>query len=119
MNAKQVFAAGLLVACSLALPLPAFSAPQAQKDTQRTATSASEFLSFAGIVAEKGAVLRCEADQKVYKILNSETLRHLEGQYVAIKARFLAEKGVYYVTAVRASHDAAEPIVLSDVAFRR
>jgi hypothetical protein len=70
-------------------------------------------------VAEKGAVLRCEADQKLYKILNSETLRHLEGQYVAIKARFLAEKGVYYVTAVRASHDAAEPIVLSDVAFRR
>jgi hypothetical protein len=118
MNAK-LFAAGLLVACSLALPLPAFPAPQAQKDTQRTATSASEFLSFAGIVAEKGAVLRCEADQKVYKILNSEMLRHLEGQYVAIKARFLAEKGVYYVTAVRASHDAAGPIVLSDVAFRR
>jgi hypothetical protein len=55
----------------------------------------------------------------VYKILNSETLRHLEGQYVAIKARFLSEKGVYYVTAVRASRDTTEPIVLSDVAFRR
>jgi hypothetical protein len=119
MNTKHVFVASLLLASGLGLPFPAFSAPQTQKDAQRRAAPANEMRTFAGIVAEKGAVLRGEADQQIYKILNSETLRHLEGQYVAIKARYLPEKNVYYVTAVRASRDSTEPIVLSDVAFRR
>jgi hypothetical protein len=52
----------------------------AQKDTQRTAAPSSEIRTFAGIVAAKGALLRGGADQKIYKILNRETLRRLEGQ---------------------------------------
>jgi hypothetical protein len=90
LNRKRIFAAGLLVGASLVLPLPAFSAPQSQKAAPRKTIPSNQLQTVSGMVAQKGVVLRCEADQKVYRILNSETLRHLEGQYVAIKARFLA-----------------------------
>jgi len=83
--------------------------------------STKETLTLTGTVSEKGALLLAAVDQKIYRVLNSETLKHLEGQVVTLKARFLPEKGQLYVTAVRGEAPAPSTSTFrpDDAAFRR
>jgi hypothetical protein len=118
MALGRIFPLGLVSTALLFLPSLASSVPQQQKPSAQT-TDKHETLTLTGTVSEKGALLSC-ADQKLYHILNAETLKHLEGQLVTLKARFLAEKGQLYVTAVRAEATGL-PVAfhLEDAAFRR
>jgi hypothetical protein len=58
LNTKRIFASGLLVAASLVLPLPAFSAPQLQKAAPRQTTPSNQLQTVVEMVGEKGAALR-------------------------------------------------------------
>jgi hypothetical protein len=114
MSLRRIFSVTLLLAALLRVPVlcRAQDAPGKPAGTQIT---------LRGIVAEKGVVLHAETDQKIYRVLNSETLKHLEGQLVTLRARYLGEQGQLYVIAVRAE---AAPIPnttfhLDDAAFRR
>ena len=117
MALGRIFSLALVSTALLFLPSLASSVPQ-QKPSAQT-TDRQQTLTLTGTVSEKGALLSC-ADQKLYHILNAETLKHLEGQLVTLKARFLAEKGQLYVTAVRAEATVV-PVSfhLEDAAFRR
>ncbi len=101
----------------LVLPMTAHGAPP--QTVASPASSKQQLLTLTGKVTKKGALLLCTADQKLYQVLNSETLLHLEGEYVTLKARFLPEKGQLYVTAVRASTSPEDSIKHDDAAFRR
>jgi hypothetical protein len=71
-------------------------------------------------MTERGALLLCSADQKLYHVLNSEQPRHLEGQLVTLKARYLPGKDRLYVIAVRAdSAPRDNSFHLDDATFRR
>jgi len=117
MAIRRIFSLALVSTALLLLPSPGFSAPQQQNSSGKTS---EKQLTLTGMVSEKGALLLCAADQKLYHVLNAETLKHLEGQLVTLKARFLEEKGQLYVTAVRAESTVL-PVTfhLDDAAFRR
>jgi hypothetical protein len=117
MTKARIASLALLLAAFLLIPGLAFSAPPQNPSGK---ASARQTLTLTGTVTEKGALLRASADQKLYRVLNSETLRHLEGQLVTLKARILPEKGLLYVEAVRAESSAPnDAFRLSDAAFRR
>lgn len=97
-------------------PAPGSPAPQT---SHAQASNKSELLIISGKVSNRGTALLCSADQKLYRIPNSETLRHLEGQYVTLKARFLPERGQLYVTAIRSGASPDDTPKLDDAAFRR
>jgi hypothetical protein len=104
--------------CFVALVL--WAAPAPAQDSAAAKPPATDQLLLSGTVSEKGALLLCSANQKLYHVLNSELLRHLEGQLVTLKARYLPGKDQLYVIAVRAdsaSHD--KSFHLDDAAFRR
>jgi len=87
-----LFPAALLLVPGLMIGVPF------QDSSSKASTKAT--LTLTGTVWEKGALLLAAADQRIYRVLNSETLKHLEGQLVTLKALLLAEKGHLYVTAV-------------------
>jgi hypothetical protein len=113
---RRTISTSLLLLGFVALAAPALSAPPPQK-----ASAPPSLLTLSGTVSKQGALLLCSADQKLYHILNSETLSHLEGQVVLLKARFIPQKGQLYVTAVRALSLSAptDTAKLDDSAFRR
>jgi hypothetical protein len=104
--------------CSFALIILA-SPVLAQNSAGKPA--AKDHLILSGTVSEKGALLLSSADQKLYHVLNFELLRHLEGQLVTLKARYLPEKDQLYVIAVRAESAPRQSnsFHLDDAAFRR
>lgn len=108
-----VIPAALLLVPGLVLAVPAQDPP--------SKASAKKTVPLSGMVSERGSALICAADQKTFHILNSETLKHLEGQLVTLKARFLAEKGQWYVAAVRVESNAPPSGVprMEDASFRR
>lgn len=124
MTLRRIVSLALLAAAGiLILSRPALGAPPQNTSGQSGAKRKKALtLQLTGTVSEKGALLMSAADQKIYHVLNSETLKHLEGQLVTLKARLLPEKGQLYVTAVRANSAPAPSDVmarLDDAAFRR
>lgn len=117
MALRRFLISGLCLAISMVLAAPAFAGPQdsAAKPAKK------DNLVLSGTVSGKGALLLCTANQKLYHVLNSELLRHLEGQLVTLKARYLTEKDQLYVIAVRADSAPrpSDTIHLDDAAFRR
>ena len=104
--------------CFVALIVSA--APALAQNSASAKPPASDHLLLSGTVSQKGALLLCSADQKLYHVLNSELLRHLEGQLVTLKARYLPEKDQLYVIAVRADSAPRDySFHLDDAAFRR
>jgi hypothetical protein len=118
MNIRRVISTFFLLLGFVALAAPALSAPPQQNTS---AHSTPSLLTLSGTVSKQGALLLCSADQKLYHILNSETLSHLEGQVVLLKARFIQQKDQLYVTATRALSLSApsDTAKLDDAAFRR
>ncbi len=108
----------LILSGLLVMPVGAHGTPPPQTSATPASTKQA-LLTLSGKVTKQGAVLLCSADQKPYHVLNSEMLRHLEGEYVTLKARFLPEKGQLYVTAVRASTLPEDSVKHDDAAFRR
>lgn len=100
-----------------------FASPALAAPAQNSAAKppAKDHLILSGTVSEKGAALLSSADQKLYHVLNSELLRHLEGQLVTLKARYLPGKDQLYVIAVRAESapSKGDSFHLDDAAFRR
>lgn len=115
---RRTISTSLLLLGFVALAAPALSVPPPQKAAARPTPS---LLTLSGTVSKQGAFLLCSADQKLYHILNSEALSHLEGEVVLLKARFIPQKNQLYVTAVRALSLSApgETAKLDDSAFRR
>ena len=105
--------------CFAALVL--WAAPALAQNSAAAKPPAKDHLLLSGTVSEKGALLLCSANQKLYHVLNSELLRHLEGQLVTLKARYLPGNDQLYVIAVRADSAARDmPFFhLDDAAFRR
>lgn len=119
MNTRRALSVSVFAFGFMILPRVSLSAPQNTSAQPQPLTT--QTLTLRGKVSEKGALLISESDQRTYRILNSDTMRHLEGQYVMLKARYLSAKGQFYVTAVR-SLSAAVPVEgprLDDAAFRR
>ena len=117
MARRRFVSLAVLLVVFLLIPGLALSTPP-QKTSSKPSARAS--LTLTGTVSEKGAVLLSSVDQKLYRVLNSETLKHLEGQLVTLKARILSENGKLYVEAVRAeSHAPNDTFRLGDAAFRR
>jgi len=118
MNIRRAISTSLLLVGFVALAAPALSTPPPQN---ASAHPAPFMLTLSGTVSKQGSLLLCSADQKLYHILNSETLSHLEGQVVLLKARFIPQKDQLYVTAVRALSLSApsDTAKLDDAAFRR
>lgn len=117
MKTRRALSVSIFAFSFMIFPNASLSAPQsasAQPTPKQT-------LTLSGKVSEKGTLLISEIDQKTYRILNSDTLRHLEGEYVMLKARYLSAKGQLYVTAVRSLSTAVrtEGPRLDDAAFRR
>jgi hypothetical protein len=117
MKTRRAFSVSILAFSFMIFPSASLSAPQSAS----AQPIAKQTLTLSGKVTEKGTLLISEIDQKTYRILNSDTLRHLEGEYVMLKARYLSAKGQLYVTAVRALSTAVptEGPRLDDAAFRR
>jgi|SRR5271165_5615374 len=118
MQARRALSVSIFAFGFMILPTCSLSAPPQNSSSQ---PSSKQTLTLSGKVSEKGALLISETDKKTYRILNSDTLRHLEGEYVLLKARYLSAKGQLYVTAVR-SLSAAIPTEsprFDDAAFRR
>ena len=105
--------------CSVALVM--WAAPALAQNSAAAKPPAKDHLLLSGTVSEKGALLLCSANQKLYHVLNSELLRHLEGQLVTVKARYLPGKDQLYVFAVRADSAAHDKSFFhpGDAAFRR
>jgi len=105
--------------CSVALLM--WAAPALAQNSAAAKPPAKDHLLLSGTVSEKGALLLCSANQKLYHVLNSELLRHLEGQLVTVKARYLPGKDQLYVFAVRADSAAHDKSFFhpGDAAFRR
>ena len=103
--------------CFAALVL--WAAPALAQNSPVAKPPAKDQLLLSGTVSEKGASLICS--QKLYHVLNSELLRHLEGQLVTLKARYLPVNDQLYVIAVRADSPARDKSFfhLDDAAFRR
>ena len=100
--------------------MPFAAAPALAQSSASAKPPASDHLLLSGTVSQRGALLLCSADQKLYHVLNSELLRHLEGQLVTLKARYLPGKDQLYVIAVRAdSAPRDNSFHLDDAAFRR
>ena len=118
MNIRRAISTFLLLLGFVAFAAPALSAPPPQNTV---AHPSSSLLTVSGTVSKQGALLLCSADQKLYHILNSEALSHLEGQVVMLKARLIPQNGQLYVTAVRALSVSAPASTgkLDDAAFRR
>ena len=120
MNTRRAFSVSVFAFGFIVFPVASLSAPQNNSSAEPHAAT-KQTLTLSGKVSEKGALLICELDKKTYRVLNSETLRHLAGEYVTLKARYLPEKGQLYITAVR-SLSAAIPAEFpkwDDAAFRR
>lgn len=117
MKKLRIFSFMVLLVVFLLAPLMALGAPPQDSSGK---TPSQRALILTGMVSQKGAVLLSSADQKLYRILNAETMKHLEGQLVTLKARLLPEKGQLYVEAVRAQSPAPdETFRPGDAAFRR
>jgi hypothetical protein len=116
MSIRRAISTSLLLLGFVALAAPALPAPQ-----NASAHPAPTLITLSGTVSKQGSLLLCSADQKLYHILNSETLSHLEGQVVLLKARFIPQNGQLYVTAIRALSLSApsDTAKLDDAAFRR
>jgi hypothetical protein len=114
---RRAISTSLLLLGFVALAAPALSVPPPQKAVRPTPS----LLTLSGTVSKQGAFLLYSADQKLYHILNSEALSHLEGVVVLLKARFIPQKDQLYVTAVRARSLSApsDTVKLDDSAFRR
>jgi hypothetical protein len=117
MNIRRAISTSLLLLGFVAFAAPALSAPP----QNASANPAPSLLTLPGTVSKQGSLLLCSADQKLYHILNSETLSHLEGQVVVLKARLIPQNGQLYVTAVRALSlsTPTSTAKLDDAAFRR
>ncbi len=102
----------------LVLPVAADGAPRPQSATPPSGSN-RQLLTLSGKVTMIGAQLLSSADQKLCQILNFETLRHLEGEYVTRKARLLPETGRLYLAAVRASASPEDSVKHEDGAFPR
>ena len=98
-----------------------WAAPALAQNSAAAKPPAKDHLLLSGTVSEKGALLLCSANQKLYHVLNSELLRHLEGQLVTLKARYLPGNDQLYVIAVRADSAAHDKSFFhpGDAAFRR
>jgi len=105
--------------CFAALVL--WAAPALAQNSGAAKPPAKDQLLLSGTVSEKGALLIGSANQKLYHVLNSELLRHLEGQLVTLKARYLPGNDQLYVIAVRADSASRDKSFfhLDDAAFRR
>jgi hypothetical protein len=120
MNTRRALSVSVFAFGFIVFPATSLSAPQNNSSAEPQAPAKQTF-TLSGKVSEKGALLICEKDKKTYRVLNSDTLRHLEGEYVTLKARYLPAKGQLYITAVR-SLSAATPAQFpkwDDAAFRR
>jgi len=116
MKNLRILSFAVLLVAFLLVPGTALDVPP---QNASNTSSAQRPLVLTGTVSQKGPLLT-SADQRLYRILNSETLKHLEGQLVTLKARVLPEKDQLYVEAVRAQSPAPnETFHLSDAAFRR
>jgi hypothetical protein len=82
----------LILLASRILPIAAQDTPTRQNSAIQ-ASCKEQLLPVSRKVTKMGEVLLCSANQRLYQILDSETLRHLEGEYVTLKACFLPEKG--------------------------
>jgi len=117
MKSWRAISFAVLLFVFLLLPVLSLGTPPQNAATK---PSAQQTLILTGKVSEKGAMVISSTDQKLYRVLNSETLKHLEGQLVTLKARLLPEKSQLYVEAVRAESPAPDDAFRpSDAAFRR
>jgi hypothetical protein len=98
MNARRSVSLSIFAFGFMILPSPSLSAVPLDSSS-RQATKPIPTLT--GEVSENGALLISEVDRKTYRVRNSDTLRHLEGEYVMLQARYLSARRQLYIPAVR------------------
>jgi hypothetical protein len=118
MRGLFVFAAGLVLA------LPAAAQDRKQPPSPAKASGASEKTSnhavtFTGFVGESGKSFLVEAESRILKVLNPDSLVKIEGQHVRVNARVNTTNDAIFITSVKPVTNRQDSVKFDDVAFRR
>jgi hypothetical protein len=121
MKMRELF----LLAVGLLLVLPAAAQDRKQPPSPAKASAAvpektsNHAVSLTGYVGESGKSFLVEAESRIWKVLNPDSLEKLEGQHVVVNARVNATNDAVFITSVKPADDRRGSIKFDDVAFRR